>query len=328
MPSHVLVLFNQPTLDPSHPDAKSEREVVETAQSVVEALEAARYRVSRLGISHDPAPLVEWVRKDRPDVVFNLYEGVAGQGQSEAYAAGLLEWLKVPYTGCRFETLVLSRDKPLAKRLMVQAGLPTPRFRVVDRLPFSVDRLDWPVMVKLAGEHASVGLDQGSVVTNERQLTERVERLLHRYGPPVLIEQYVEGREFNVAVITNPDLRVLPISEIVFSSQDAGRWPIVTYEAKWLTGSAEDLATTPRCPADLDSTLAERLSELATEAFVLFSCRDYARIDFRVDPNGNPFILEVNPNPDPHPGAGLAGSLKAAGISHSQFVVDLVRHRL
>ncbi len=327
MSRHVLVLFNQPTLDADHPDAESEREVVETAQSVALALEAAGYRVSRLGISHAPAPLVEWVRKGRPDVVFNLYEGVAGQGQSEAYAAGVLEWLKLPYTGCPFETLVLTRDKPLAKRLLVQAGLPTPRFRVVDRLPFSVDQLDWPVMVKLAGEHASVGLDQGSVVTNEPQLTERVELLLRRYGPPVLIEQYVEGREFNVTVVTNPELRVLPISEMVFSSQGADRWPIVTYEAKWLTGSAEDLATTPHCPADLESSLAGRLSELATEAFLLFGCRDYARIDFRVDPDGNPSILEVNPNPDLHPGAGLTRSLKAAGISHSQFVVGLVCQR-
>ncbi len=325
---HVLVLHNAPTLPPDHPDAESEREVVDTAAIVATELRDAGFRVSQLGISSDPSALLESLKQDRPDVVFNLFEGTAGRPQAEAYVLGLLEWLGVPFTGCPMQSAVLARDKPRAKLLLQGAGLPTPRFLLVDAKAVPANPLGWPVIVKPAYEDASVGVDQESVCTNQDQLQRRVELLVKRFGPPVLVEEFISGREFNVAVIDAPTLRVLPVAEIVFRGQEQGLWPIVTYEAKWHSSSAEDLATQPRCPAEVEPRLAERLSGLALDAFRLFACRGYARVDLRANASGAPFILEVNPNPCYHPTAGLTKALHAAGITHAEFSVALVRQAL
>jgi D-alanine-D-alanine ligase len=180
------------------------------------------------------------------------------------------------------------------------------------------------VIVKPAEQDASVGLDQGSVVTSLEQLRERVEFLLEEFGAPVLVEEFIAGREFNVGVIETPELRVLPPSEIVFLDQAGDFWPLVTYDAKWKPGSRDYEATPARYPATVSPRLSERLSRLACQAFRLLGCRDYARIDFRLRPSGQAYILEVNPNPDFSPVAGLSGGLTSAGLTHAQFTVDLV----
>jgi D-alanine-D-alanine ligase len=188
--------------------------------------------------------------------------------------------------------------------------------------------LEWPVIVKPAQQDASVGLDQGSVVTDQERLAQRVAFLFENYGPPVLVEQFIRGRELNVGLIEAPDLRTLPVSEVLFIDKDPSYWPIVTYDAKWKPGSRDYEATPARYPAEVNVRLARRLETLARQAFRLLGCRDYARVDFRVRPTGKPYILEVNPNPDFSPNAGLAGGLGSAGVTHAQFTVDLVRHAL
>jgi D-alanine-D-alanine ligase len=320
----VLVLYNQPVLPTSHPDAESEHEILYTVEAVTKTLIEAGFRVSQLGVSRDPGVLLQGLREQRPDVIFNLFEGTADNGSNEAYVAGLLEWLEIPFTGSPFQTLCLARSKHLAKTLLQGAGLPTPHFFVVENLPVPQCPLEWPVIVKPATQDASVGLDQGSVVTEQAQLQERVAYLLKTYGPPVLVEQFIRGREFNVAIIEAPQVQVLPISEILFTDTDPNFWPIVTYDAKWKPGSRDYEATPPRYPADVSPKLAERVGDVAAQAFRLLGCRDYARVDFRVRPTGKPYILEVNPNPDFSPQAGLSGGLASAGLTHAKFTVDLV----
>jgi D-alanine-D-alanine ligase len=324
----VLILYNEPVLPPGHADAEAEREVLDTVEAVARDLADAGHAISRLGVSRDPAVLINGLEKIRPDVVFNLFEGTAEQSSSEAYVAGILEWLRVPFTGCPSQSMVLARDKPLAKHLFLGAGLPTADFRVIEQLPVSDLPSAWPVIVKPAREDASVGLDHKSVVTDQGQLAERVAFLLGKYGPPVLVEQYIPGREFNVGILESPDLQVLPIAEIAFAAERAGTWPIVTYEAKWAPGSSDDIATPPRCPADVSPDLKDLLGDLARRAFRLLGCRDYARVDFRVNPEGKPFILEVNPNPDFNPSAGLSGAIVAAGLTHSQVTLQFVDNAL
>lgn len=324
----VLILYNEPVLSPNHPDAESEHEVLYTVDVVSATLAKAGFHVSRLGAHHDPGALLAGLRAERPDVIFNLFEGTGDDGNTEAYVAGLLEWLDLPFTGSPFQTLALARHKHLTKSLLRGAGLPTPAFFVVEDLPVAQCPLDWPVIVKPAAQDASVGLDQGSVVTNQQRLHERVVALLNNYGPPVLVEQFIPGRELNVALIEAPELRTLPISEVLFTDKDPEFWPIVTYDAKWRPGSRDYEATPPRYPANVSPKLADRLGTLARQAFRLLGCRDYARVDFRVRPSGKPFILEVNPNPDFSPTAGLAGGLTSAGITHAEFTVALVRAAL
>jgi D-alanine-D-alanine ligase len=239
----------------------------------------------------------------------------------------VLEWLRVPFTGCPSQAAALARKKDLTKLLLRGAGLPTADFLVVERLPVPVWDRAWPVIVKPSAQDASVGVDQGSVVSEHQAVERRVIQLLERYGPPVLIEEFIDGRELNVGVVEKPELTPLPVAEIVFREREPGWWPIVTYEAKWAVGSEEDLATQPRCPAEVSPKLADRVQELAVRAFRLLGCRDYARVDFRVR-RGRPYVLEVNPNPGFHPTAGLSKALQAAGLSHASFTVRLVENAL
>src|SRR5579871_1628389 len=141
----------------------------------------------RLGVCRDPNKLVAGLRRERPDVVFNLFEGLADHSETEAHAAGILDWLGLPYTGSPYLTLCLARNKHLTKHLLHGAGLPTPAFQVVEELPVAECRLGWPVIVKPATQDASVGLDQSSVVTDQDSLEARVAFLLENYGPPVLV---------------------------------------------------------------------------------------------------------------------------------------------
>ncbi len=327
-PPRVLILFNEPVLPLDHPDAESEHEVLYTVDEVEKPLVAAGFDVSRLGVQRDPAVLLSRVKKRRPDVVFNLFEGLADHCDTEAHVAGLLDWLELPYTGCPFQTLTLARRKHLTKFMLQGAGLPTAPFFSVEELPVLENPLGWPVIVKPADQDASVGLDQGSVVTDQLKLNERVAYLLETYGGTVLVEQFIRGREFNVGVVETPELRVLPVSEILFTDTAADYWPIVTYDAKWKPGSRDYEATPPKYPAEVAPRLRIKVEKLAADAFRLLGCRDYARVDFRVSTTGKPYILEVNPNPDFSPTAGLAGGLISAGLTHAGFTVDLVRRAL
>jgi D-alanine-D-alanine ligase len=327
-PARVLILFNEPVLAADHPEAESEHEILDTVGIVEKTLTEAGFEVSRLGVGRDPAVLLSRLKKRRPDVVFNLFEGLADHGDTEAYVAGLLEWLDVPYTGCPFRTLSVARHKHVTKLLLQGAGLPTAPFFVVEDVPVTENALGWPVIVKPADQDASVGLDQGSVVTDQQKLSERVAYLLETYGGPVLVEQFIRGREFNVGVVEAPELRVLPVSEILFTDSSPDFWPIVTYDAKWKPGSRDYEATPPKYPAEVAPRLRVKLEKLAADAFRLLCCRDYARVDFRVSTTGKPYILEVNPNPDFSPTAGLAGGLISAGLTHEAFTVELVRRAL
>jgi D-alanine-D-alanine ligase len=331
--AQVLVLFNAPTLPADHPDAVAERDVLNSVEIIHGYLAEAGYEARRLGISANPGPLVEWLATEPPDAVFNLFEGTAVMNQTEATVAGILEWHGVPFTGCPMSAMVVCRQKALVKNLLRGAELPTADFVLIDDEPALASvawKGSWPVFVKPANEDASVGIELGSVVATPLELRERLRWLARRYRPPFLVEAYLPGREFNVGVIDDPTPIVLPVSEIVFAppTDDPSWKPVVTYASKWQPGSAEDLAALPRCPAAAPPALAEELRTLALAAYRLTGCRDYARVDLRLDAAGKPNILEVNPNPDFSPDAGLARALAASGRGHREFALRLVERLL
>lgn len=323
--AHLLILYNDPVLPTDHPDAEAEHEVLETVAFVRKALGDSGLHVSQLGAGNDPEAILRGLTKHRPAAVFNLFEGTADRPGSEAVVAGLLEWLGIPFTGCPSQSMVLARNKHQAKLLLRGAGLPTADFVVVEKLPVPAHRLRWPLIVKPATQDASVGLDQKSVVTDGRRLEERVAYLLATYGPPVLVEEFIDGRELNVALLETAELRPLPVSEVEFTDPSPGHWPIITYDAKWKPESRESRVTPTRYPADVAPEVARQLQGLAVRAYHLLGCRDFARVDFRLRTTGEPFILEVNPNPSYHPGAGFAAAVKSAGLSHAQVTMELVR---
>ena len=325
----IAILFNEPTLPPDHADYDQEAGVLESVTAFECALSSAGHGVRQIGITDSVATVIEGIIGKRPDVIANLCEGFAGHTGGEAHLAGLLELLDVPYTGSPPECLALVRDKPRTKWLLRGAGLPTAPFVCVkpgERLPkqpLSTWLNRGPLFVKPASEDASLGIGPESVVTDWPALERQVETVAARYGA-VLMEPYIDGREFNVGVIELPELQCLPLAEIEFQVSDELGWPIVTYEGKWTTNSAADRATPVRCPPEVEPALAESIRAVALAAYRVTGCRDYARIDLRADRSGNIFILEVNANPDAGPRAGLARMLQAAGIGYDSFVERLV----
>lgn len=330
----VLILYNEPALPADDPDWAAEIGVLDSVESVSSALLAHGHMVRKLGLGSSTSTLLDALAGvGQPDVVFNLFEGLGGVSRGESEVAGMIELLGFPLTGCPAECLALVRDKARTKWLLLGAGLPTPRFLMI-RPDDSLDEgalhallAQGPVIVKPAHEDASLGVDSESIVTEWEPLVRRVEYVRGRYGA-VLVEQFVVGREFNAAVIALDEPECLALAEIEFSGPGAKGWQIVTYDAKWAPGSSDDVTTPARCPARVDTATARRIEELAVTAFRLTGCRDYARVDLRMDGRGQIFVLEVNANPDIGPTAGFAPALAVSGVGYDEFVDRIVRTAL
>ena len=330
-PRRLLLLYNEPVLPVGHPEAESELEIIETIDIVQRILTGAGFSVGRLGVGNDLHTLIDGLHDEQPDAVFNLFEGLADRPFTEDVVAGVLEWLGIQFTGCPAMALSMARDKQRAKFLMAGAGLPTAPFFTVHRAPAPKCPLPWPVIVKPACHDASVGIDQASVVTNQRQMEKRVAYVLDRWGP-ALVEQFVNGREFLVSMIEvggaargKDPLVALPLAEIGFTNPDV--WPIYSYAAKWAPTSPEFKTSPLTVTVDISDDWRERIVDLSRRAYRLLGCRDYARVDLRVTPDGQPFILEVNPNPYIN-SIMLIDGLAAVKCRHSQFVCEVARAAL
>jgi D-alanine-D-alanine ligase len=285
-----------------------------TVAAVERALRADGHAVSRLAA----APGAAWVgalRAARPALVFNLCEGVAGDARYEAPVAGALELLGVPHTGSSAWTTALCQRKPAANALLAAAGLPVPEWRAV-RAGDPPPALGFPAIVKPAAEDASLGIEQGAVVRDAAGLAGRVREAGARWGE-LVVQRFVDGREVNVGVL---DGQALPCSEIDFSAMPGGLWRIVSYRSKWEAGSDEDAGARPVCPAAIAPAVAAELQALALRAWRAVGGGGYGRVDFRVDGAGRPWLLEVNPNPDLAPDAGLARMAAAAGLDYAALV--------
>ncbi|OWK39155.1 D-alanine--D-alanine ligase family protein [Fimbriiglobus ruber] len=332
-PPRVLVLFNEPVLAADHPDADAEHDVIHSVNIVTGFLEKAGLPVTRLGVSTDPTPLVARLKNDPPDVVFNLFEGTADHGNTEAFVAGIMEWLAVPFTGSPAQAMTLARNKLLAKHLFIGAGIETPAFFAVEAgEACPANTLGWPVIVKPAREDASVGIDQGAVVTTDADLRDRVEYILARYGGPVLVEQFIVGREMHVTLVeldaAAPAPTALPFSEILFQKGEDDHtdlWPIYSYDAKWRTDSSEYHRTPVDVPVVLPEDVTGRLVRAAQKTYRLLGCRDYARVDARVTDEGKVYILEANPNPS-ITSIMLRYGLEAIGWTHDAFVAHVAKY--
>jgi D-alanine-D-alanine ligase len=319
----VAVLYNAPTLSPDHPDYASEAGVVAAARAVAVELKGRGLKAWPMAARPPVARLVRSLSRRKPQVVFNLIEGFGGRAAGEAWITSLLEMMGLPYTGCPPEAQGLCRHKARTKALLLGSGLPTAPYWLVrpgDELPAP----SGPVIVKPESEDASLGLDRGSVVDSIEALAVQVAKVQASHGPNALVEAYLPGPEYNVGVLALPEPEALPVAEVLYQSA-AGPFPILTYTAKWAVGSEQDLASPVRCPAEIDAGLAGLLGRLAVSAFQATGCRDYARVDLRLDDQGRPMILEVNPNPDLDPSAGLARALRVAGRDYGDLLEALVR---
>src|SRR5262245_14611521 len=263
-------------------------------------------------------------RARRADLVFNLCEGINGHARFEDYIVGTLELTGVPFTGCRHWATTIAHRKHVANTLLSAAGVPVPAFTLAQANKTPAD-VPLPAIVKPAAEDASVGIDNGAVCTSKRALKKRVALMLEQFEE-VLVQEYVAGREFNVGFVGR---RMLPIAEILFDGMPEGTWPIVSYAAKWIPGSPEDEGTLPVCPAEVDADLAKRIGQVARDAWQYVSGSEgYGRVDLRLNDEGQPYVLEVNPCPDLSSNAGLARMGRAFGWNYDDLVMQVVDEAL
>jgi len=308
----IVILHNAA----SDSDSAAERDVLVQMAAVDQALRTLGHTPRSLACTLNLETVEESLTIDRPDMVFNLVESLGGSDRLSHLAAVLLEDLELPFTGAPAVAWHLTNNKPAAKAKLRSAGLPTPDWAIASDQAETA--LAPPYIIKAVWEHASVGLDDHAIIPTGDGSTvgEQIASRSRQLGQACFAEQFVEGREFNLSLIADgTDPMVLPPAEIDFSSFPVGKPRIVGYAAKWEETTFE-YANTPRKFdfAETDAPLLDWLRTLAIGAWRLFDLAGYARVDFRVDQKGQPWILEVNANPCLSPDAGFAAALGRANL--------------
>ena len=264
-------------------------------------LAAAGHEARRLTVDKTVEPLVAGLRDAAPDLVFNLAESFDGKSALESNVAALLNLLGLRYTGSSPAGLIQAGDKTLTKKVLSFHGILTPRFASVYRgtVDWAGD-IEFPLIVKPPQEDASLGITQKSIVRNVRDLLETMSALQATYNSPALVEQFIDGREFYVGVLGNANARALPVMELDFSKFPTDRPRIASWEAKWGDAGdgkgAEFEGTESVFPTDVPAELLAKMQQVALDAYGALRLRDYGRIDLRVTPEGEVYVIEVNPN--------------------------------
>jgi D-alanine-D-alanine ligase len=322
----VAVIYNEPAQDryAALGEQKAVDGVLVAVKAVHKALTRLEYDTQLFPLSPPIGTARDALRRIDADVVFNLFEGFAGLPETEADVAAIVAELGLACTGCPSTALSLALDKTRAKKILLANGLPTPRFVELTPLTLSLFDLEYPCIVKPAAEDASHGLSEDSVVLGSAGLERQVSRIAESYGGRALVEEYIDGREFNDTVLGNDAPVVLPPSEIVYTLPD-GVPRILTFSAKWDTKSLYYKSSMPVCPADIDEITRRRISDSALAAFEALGCTGYARVDFRMADDGIPQIIEVNPNPDLSPGYGAALQAQKAGMPYHRLIERIVK---
>jgi D-alanine-D-alanine ligase len=298
-------------------------------QDVLVEVETARAALAGLGFSPIILPItldLEAARQRlmhlRPTLVFNLVESIEGQGRLIHLAPALLESLGLPFTGSGADAAYVTSNKPLAKRLMQAAGIATPAWTEGGDAPGFAG----PYIVKSVWEHASIGIDDSSVVAEAARLPALIRKRQRRHGGEWFVEGYLEGREFNLSLLAKEGgVEVLPPAEMCFVGYPPGKPRIVNYAAKWDEGAFEYHATQRRFDFGMeDRDLLTQLEATARACWRLFGLRGYARIDCRVDTAGAVQVLEVNINPCLSPDAGFAAAAARAGLDSGAIVARIL----
>jgi len=321
----ITIVYNEPFPDgiPEGGESSAEMGVLACVNAVHMALLDCGYIVYLLPV----VPPLDSVRQQlstvKTELVFNLFEGFFDYPQSESRFACYLDEMGFKYTGCPAAALSMALDKAGSKALLAQNGVGVPDYQVLN--PYNVEsfELNFPCIVKPRCQDASHGIIPESVVNTMIELRTQVKRVCEMFEDQAIVEEFIDGREFNITVMGNDDLLVLPSSEIVYRlPSDVPR--ILTYEAKWIEESEYFKKTNVACPARVRAAVREEIAQTAVTAYSAFGCTGYARVDMRLDNSNRLKVLEVNPNPDISPDTGAARQAYYAGIVYSQFIEKIV----
>ena len=265
------------------------------------------------------------VRANAPDLVFNLCESMAGDPRNEPTFAGLLDLFGIRYTGADLLGLASCLHKRRAKEILIGCGVATPPYQffatAADLDDPTLDALDYPWFLKLAHEDASVGITEANRVETPAELRKRALDMMVEFGQPVLGERYIDGREINVGFVGNGrSTMMLPLHEIDFAAMPADRPRIVSYAAKWEEDHVDYVGTKPVPLRAATPAFVAEVERVARGAWLALGLRDYGRVDLRVDAEGRPWVIDVNPNCDISPDAGMARAAAVAGLTYPRLI--------
>lgn len=302
-------------------DTFAEWDTEETINAVRDAL-ALYHNVTLVEADNDA---FETFRELNPDIVFNIAEGFNGISR-EAQIPAMLEFLNIPYTGSDPVTLGICLDKSRTKEILSYYKIPTPQFLLIEKEDeYSSIEFPLPAIVKPVAEGSSKGIYNTSVVRTREELIREIQKVHQVYNQSALVEKFLDGREFTVAILGNGrQARVLPIIEMKFEELPEGVLPIYSYEAKWIFDTREDPLDIYECPANIDDKLKYEIEKVALSTYRVLRCRDWSRIDIRLDENGVPNVLEINPLPgilpDPKDNSCYPKAARAAGMTYEEMI--------
>jgi len=303
------------------------------APATIAAVESALSQLGKVVRLEATEEFPERLRQTRPDIVFNIAEGFRGVNR-EAHVPAICEFFGIPYSGSDPFTLTLCLDKARTKETLAFHKIPTPRFAVVENLGDLETRaadLPFPLFVKPLHEGSSKGITDRNLCWDRDHLTRQTRFLLENYQQPVLVEEYLPGKEFTCAVLGNSDrATVLPIVGMNFETLPKGALPIYSFDAKFVWDRPEKPLDIFQCPARITRELQASIERVTLDAFRVLGCRDWARIDVRLDAAGNPNVLEVNPLPgilpDPADNSCLPKAARAAGIGYDELIQSCLKY--
>jgi len=302
-------------------DTYAEWDTIETINAIKNALELY-HDVTLIEANEDA---FEKLRQLRPEIVFNFAECANGVSR-EAQIPAMLDMLGIPYTGSDPLTMATCLDKARTKEILSYHGIPTPKFIYAESIDdLNNFKLNFPVIIKPVSEGSGKGIFNSSFVGNINDLRNRLEENLNTYNQPFIIEEFLPGREFTVAIIgNNSDTEVLPIVEINFNELPNDLLPIYSFEAKWVVDTRENPLNIFTCPANIDTELENKIKDISLKTYKVLRCRDWSRIDLRLDANGEPNIIEINPLPgilpNPEDNSCFPKAARAKGLSYEEMV--------
>jgi D-alanine-D-alanine ligase len=321
----IIIVYDRPAsgeISPDHAD------VLVQAQSVGAALALMGHDISEAGFNLNLDGFKKMVSHAAPDLIFNLVESVGGRGSMIHLAPALFDTLNIPYTGSCTDAMYKTSNKCLAKELLRANNIPTPAYFALEDLRNRDITLNNEYIIKSVWEHASIGLDDSSIIipASSRELYNEMQKRKGRLGGMCLAEEYIDGREFNLSMLAGPDgPEVLSPAEIRFISFDESKKKIVGYDAKWAEHTFEYTNTVRTFDfSKEDSPLLNKLKDISIQCWRLFNMGGYCRVDFRVDKANNPFVLEVNANPCISPDAGFMAAARQAGLNSSDVIKRII----
>ena len=320
----VVVLYDA-VPENAHPD---HLDVLAQAKAVSGILSGIGYEPVEVSLSLDLKALVDTLKRILPTLVFNLVESVDGQGNLAPLATAILDHLRIPYTGSKTAALFLTSHKLITKKLLSKSFIATPPGFSSRDLENDHLRGEGLYIIKSLWEHASLGLDDDSVIFAEdsEQLALALELRQQTFGGECFAERYIEGREFNLSLLASAGKpEVLPPAEIRFEDYPPNKRKIVDYRAKWDETSFEYIHTSRRFHfAPEDGPLLQKMIGIAKKCWDLFGLRGYARVDFRADEAGKPWVLEINANPCISPDAGFVAAAMQGGLGMGEIVARII----